>query len=104
MNFGFIALLSAVVAVADDENTRWCNHGTSDPALTCDGGQFVYCCDQILNTLAEPDRKQGFPVKRSCGKQGITCTVKNNAGAGLIGHAACGNTIFIRVARSIRFK
>ncbi|KXH51068.1 hypothetical protein CSAL01_05688 [Colletotrichum salicis] len=89
MKFGLVAILFAAVAAADDADTRWCNYGTSDPALTCESGQYVYCCDQIINTQVKPARKQGFPVKRSCGKEGISCTVKNNAGAGLIGHAAC---------------
>ncbi|KAI3533607.1 hypothetical protein CSPX01_12680 [Colletotrichum filicis] len=86
MKFGFIILLCTAVTAAGDENTRWCNHEPSDSDLTCDG------CDRILNTLAEPKRKKGLPVKRSCGRQGITCTIKNYAGAGLIGHAACVRT------------
>ncbi|KAK1454045.1 hypothetical protein CMEL01_05704 [Colletotrichum melonis] len=79
MKFRFIILLSTAVTAAEDENTRWCNHEPSDTDFTCDGRPSVYCCDRILNTLAQPKRKKDLPVKRSCGRQGIH-------------HAACVRT------------
>ncbi|KAL0934067.1 uncharacterized protein CTRU02_210866 [Colletotrichum truncatum] len=80
-------LITAFTAV---NGQYFCNGGTNaDPSIRCAQGQYVYCCDAILNTQSDPTRKQGFPTFRQCGKTGASCTVKNNAGNGLFGFAAC---------------
>ncbi|KAK2754305.1 hypothetical protein CKAH01_17493 [Colletotrichum kahawae] len=72
-------LLSGVATVIQGQNVKYCNYGTSDSALQCSS------CIPILNVEEDSSLKQGFPVRRSCGGEGIECSVKNNAGNNLYG-------------------
>ncbi|KAK1841419.1 hypothetical protein CCHR01_15967 [Colletotrichum chrysophilum] len=76
-------LLSSVVTVVQSQNVKYCNYGTSDSALECSN------CIPLLNVQEDSSLKQGFPVRRSCGGEGIQCSVKNDAGNNLYGRASC---------------
>ncbi|KAJ0382427.1 hypothetical protein COL922a_012586 [Colletotrichum nupharicola] len=75
-------LLSSVATVAQSQNVKYCNYGTSDSALKCSN------CIPLLNVEEDSSLKQGFPVRRSCGGEGIQCSVKNDAGNNLYGVSA----------------